>query len=394
MNKKFQRTIRVANIVEEGRLGGPQMRMALVTSELNRSKFKKKIDTTFIFPKNNSKEFRERCEKNGIKYFLFSLSSISRNWINIIKYLISFPFEVLMLSKFFKEHSFDIVHISSGSRSFKSIIAARISKTKVVWELNDTYAPIIIRCIFFCLSHLANNFIFGSDSTEKYYKRLNPKNRRNFLIQSPVDVDFFNPIFEYQNEEFIKKLVKEKKIIIGTVTNVSPVKGLLSFLRIAKSLSSYSNKVVFIVVGSVHNSQRNYYESLLDNINREGVKNFFFLGPRTDVRPLLKVMNIYVCSSNYESSPLSVWEAMSMKKAIISNDVGDVSKFITNNVSGFVVKKDDDATLIKHLKKLIHNSKLRNTLGKSARKQAKNKLDLKICATHHLKMYQEIFNHN
>jgi len=394
MNKKFKRTIRVANIVEEGRLGGPQMRMALVASELNKSKFKKKIDTTFIFPKKDSKEFRIRCEKNGIKYFLFSLSSISRNWINIIKYLILFPFEVLMLSKLFKENSFDIVHVSGGSRSFKSIIAARISKIKVVWELNDTYAPIIIRCIFFCLSPLANNFIFASDRTEKYYKRLNPKNRRNFLIQSPVDVDFFNPIFKYQNEEFIKKLVKEKKIIIGTVTNVSPVKGLLSFLRIAKSLSSYSNKIVFIIVGSVHNSQKSYYERLLSTINREELNNIFFLGSRIDVRPLLKVMNIYVCSSKNESSPLSVWEAMSMKKAIISNDVGDVSKFITNNVSGFVVKKDDDATLIKHLKKLIHNSKLRNTLGKSARKQAKNKLDLKICATHHLKMYQEIFNHN
>ena len=70
MNKNFEHTIRVANINEEGRLGGPQMRMALVASALGKSEFNKKIDTTFIFPKEDSKEFRERCDAIGIKYFL------------------------------------------------------------------------------------------------------------------------------------------------------------------------------------------------------------------------------------------------------------------------------------------------------------------------------------
>ena len=68
MIKNFEKTIRVANIIEEGRLGGPQMRMALVASALGKSKFKDKIDITFIFPKKDSKEFRERCDTIGIKY--------------------------------------------------------------------------------------------------------------------------------------------------------------------------------------------------------------------------------------------------------------------------------------------------------------------------------------
>ena len=45
--------IRVVNIIEEGRLGGPQSRVAMIASALNQ-----KIDTTIILPKKNSKKCR------------------------------------------------------------------------------------------------------------------------------------------------------------------------------------------------------------------------------------------------------------------------------------------------------------------------------------------------
>ena len=392
MIKNFENTIRIANIIEEGRLGGPQMRMALVASALGRSEFHNKIDITFILPKKNSKEFRERCDVIGIKYFLFSFTKISRNWINILKYLILFPFEVLMLANFLKKHSFDIVHVSGGSRQSKGIIAAKLAKIKVVWEMNDTYAPIIIRNVYFLLSRLADCFVFASYRTKSYYKKLTPKNKRNFLIQSPVNVNFYDPSFEFPVENFIKQNIEKKKIIIGTVANVSPVKDLKLLLRTVEKLSSYSNKIIFIVVGSIHNSQKNYYEHLLDNISRQRIKNFFFLGPRMDVRPLLKIIDIYVCSSKHESSPLSLLEAMAMKKAIVSTDVGDVKDFINNGVDGFIVKNGDDDALANYLKKLIDDPKLRNKLGESAREVVKNKFDLEICVDNHLDMYQKIVN--
>lgn len=392
MIKNFENTIRVANIIEEGRLGGPQMRMALVASALGKSKFKNKIDITFIFPKKDSKEFRERCDTIGIKYFLFSFTTISRNWINILKYLILFPFEVLMLTSFLKKHSFDIVHVSGGSRQIKGIIAAKLAKIKFIWEMNDTYAPLFVRVIFFFISQLTDSFVFASERTKEYYEKLTPKNKKSFLIQSPVNTSFYDPSSEFPLEEFIKRNIKEKKIIIGTVANVSPVKDFKLFLKIAQKLSFLSSKIIYIVVGSVHNSQKNYYEDLLDDITRSGMKNIFFLGTRIDVRPFLKAMDIYICSSKNESSPLSLLEAMSMEKAIVTTDVGDVSKFITNGDNGFFIKNADESDFVNYIKKLIDNEILRYNLGKSARKIVKQKFDLKICADNHLDMYQKIFN--
>jgi len=103
-------------------------------------------------------------------------------------------------------------------------------------------------------------------------------------------------------------------------------------------------------------------------------------------------MDIYVCTSNNESSPLSVWEAMSMEKAIISTNVGDVGWFIRDGFNGFLIKVRDSDCLADRIVKLIRNPKLRDTYGKSVRNTAKSKLDLKICSKLHVEAYQAIIN--
>ena len=118
------------------------------------------------------------------------------------------------------------------------------------------------------------------------------------------------------------------------------------------------------------------------------------MNAREDVRSLLKSMNIYICTSKNESSPLSVWEAMSMEKAIVSKDVGDVSKFIKNGVNGFIVRASNTDNFAKSVEKLILNSKLRKKFGKKSREIAKKKLDLNACGKLHYIAYKSIASYN
>ena len=386
---KNDHTIRVVNIIEEGRLGGPQLRGAMIASALNQ-----KIDTTIIFPKKNSKEFQWRCHAFGAKYLLFSLTTLNRSWMAILKYIILFPFEVLKLSNLLKKYRFDIVHVSGGSWQYKGLLAAKLAGIKVIWELNDTYVPFIIRVIFFFLSKLANGFIYGSQRTKKYYKKFISTKQQSFLIQSPVDVDYFDPMIIYPTDEFVKINIIKKKIIIGTVANVNPTKDLITLLKTAKKLSSYDNKIIFIVIGSIYNSQKKYFKNLVELMRELDVKNVHFLNSRKDVRPLLKIIDIYLCSSKNESSPLSIWEAMSMEKAIVSTDVGDIKQFISNGVNGFLVKVGDVDNLANKISKLIDQPKLRNIFGKRVRKIAKNELNLTRCVRLHVEMYQRIDSNN
>jgi len=381
----MKKKIKIANILEEARVGGPQVRLLLLAKAL-----RNKVNFTAILPKKNSSNLIKKCKKFNVNYILSNLSNLSRSPLDIISYIVLFPFEIIMLISVFKKNKFDLVHVSGGAWQYKGVIAAKLSGIKVIWELNDSYAPFIIRFTFNYLNFFADSFIYGSKNTEKYYKKLISKNKKNFLIQSPVDTNYFNPSITYPAKNFFNN--NKNKVVVGTVANINPIKGLDTFLLSAKELLYYQKNIIFIVVGDAHQTQKKYYNQLINLKKKLNIRNFFFLGKQEDVRPFIKFIDIYVCSSISESSPLSVWEAMSMKKAIVSTDVGDVKKFIKNGKNGFVVNVNDTNIMAKKIKFLIHEPKLRNLFGKRSRIVAKNNFDIKLFSKKHFMAYRKIVN--
>ena len=267
--------------------------------------------------------------------------------------------------------------------------AAWLTGKKIIWELNDTYTPKMIRIIFFFLSHLADGFLYASLKTKKYYNKLVPKKNKYFLIQSPVDINFFDPSLNYNTNKLRKKINLINKLVIGTVCNINPVKGLDTYIEVAKAFST-NKDIIFLIIGEKYKSQENYFKYLLSLIKKYNLKNINFIGLTKDVRPYLKLIDVYVCTSKNESSPLSIWEAMSMQKPIVSTDVGDVKKFIINNVNGFILRVGDKQSLVKSIKKLTENQKLRIKFGKNSRKIAKKELNIKKCIKLHVNAYEEI----
>jgi len=380
-----KKKIKVANILEEARVGGPQIRLLLLAKAL-----RNKVNVTAILPKKNSSNFIKKCKKFNVNYILSNLSNLSRSPLNIISYLVLFPFEIIMLMLVFKKNKFDLVHVSGGAWQYKGVIAAKLSGIKVIWELNDSYAPFIIKFIFNYLNFFADSFIYGSISTEKYYKKLISNNKKNFLIQSPVDINFFNPSISYPSKNFLKK--NKNKVVVGAVTNINPIKGLDTFLLSAKELLHHQKNITFVVIGEIHQTQKKYYNQLINLQKKLNIRNFFFLGKQEDVRPFIKLIDIYVCSSISESSPLSVWEAMSMKKAIVSTNVGDVKKYIKNGRNGFVVNVNDSKIMAKKIKLLVQEPKLRNLFGKRSRIIAKNNFDVKLFGKKNFMAYRKTVN--
>lgn len=376
--------MRIGNFIEEARMGGPQIRNLKVASAL-----KKKIEIVLIFPKENSKDYKKNCKLLKIQHLSLPLTTIKRGFINIISYVFFFFFEVVMLARTFKKYNFDLIHVSGGCWQSKGIFAAKLAGIRVIWELNDTNTHGIFKKLFFFINNLADGFIFASEKTKIYYKELISSKKKSYVIQSPVDLDFFNPNLTYLNDKFFKRKNK-KKVIIGTIANVNPVKNLELFLEVAKKLSRYSKEVIFIVVGSIYSSQKKYYNFLNYKKKKLNLKNFFFLNSRKDIRPLLKIIDIYVCASKNESSPLSVWEAMSMEKAIVSTDVGDVKKFVIDGKNGFIVNVNDAHNLAYCVKKFIENPGLRKNFGKKSRMIANNKLNINICSKLHFLAYKSI----
>lgn len=378
--------MRVANIIEEGKLGGPQVRMCAVAAALNGQ-----VETVVIMPIENSKVFQQRCDSCGIPYITLPLTRITKEWRVAIRYMLFSFFEILQIAWVLKKGKFDLVHVSGGSWQFKGVIAARLAGKKVLWHLNDTSMPGFIRRLFSVLNRFAHGFIFASDRSKKYYSDLMSHEKPNFVVPAPVDGHAFDPNSEYMGEdELLTRLAG--KLVVGTVANVSPVKGLDVLIRSAAKLKEQGLDVQFVVVGAIYPSQQRYFSDLNKLATELGVDNVEFVGVRDDVRTLMKRFDIYLCSSNAESSPISVWEAMAMAKPVVSTDVGDVPVYVRNVESGFIVDVGDSSAIVDCLTLLLENDTLRQEFGEKAREIAICELDISRCAERHLAAYQEILS--
>ncbi len=283
--------------------------------------------------------------------------------------------------------NFDLVYVCGGSWQYKGAIAGKIAGVKVLWHLNDTCMPWVFRKVFSCLSGLADGYVYASERSKRYYGPLVNRGKPEFVIPAPVDTAQFDPEGSYSgDEDLLEKWAG--KFIIGTVANINPIKGLETFIRAVAILNKRVDQVHFVVVGPVYKNQQGYFDSLQRLCKEMSVSNIEFVGSRSDVRPLLKRFDAYVCSSLAESSPISVWEAMSMGKPVVSTDVGDVPLNIRDGYNGFVVEIGNPQALADRLEQLATNTEMCREFGQRARGVAVQELDVTMCAERHMVVYQ------
>jgi len=384
LSLKQERTrdkFRIANVIEEGRYGGPQARIVAVAEKAQL----KGVKTIIICPEKEIDRFYNEASERGVAIRPVPMNRLGKNPVQILKYFLTFPKEVFLLRKLLKKENIDIVHCNSA-RQYKGVLAGRFSGKKVIWHLQDTFSPTIIKVIFFIIAFFMNYFIAAGKRVQQYYLGRFPLIRKPVkVIQAPVDTEFFVPKLVCED----KRIASSPGIKIVSVGNINPAKGYPYFVDAASYFRHEKGAVSFWIVGGALESQRSYYNSLLIKAKSASLKNLYLYGPSIDVRSVLKPCDIYVCSSIHEASPISVWEAMSMGKAIVSTDVGDVRRFIKDGHNGFVVPIGDGKALAEKIRVLIDDPVLRKKFGKKAREVAVKKLDLSVTVKNHLEVYRE-----
>ena len=322
--------IYIANIIEEGSLGGPQTRIINVTKFIDND-----FDITIILPKDSSEYFTSKLNKNKIKYKKLFITTLSKKLDKLFQYLFYFFYEVYIIAKYLKKNNFDLIHISGGAWQFKSVLSSYIAGIKIIWHLNDAKMPKIIRLIFLLFSFMPSAFICSSERTKEYYKKyMLKKNTPIFILYAPVNFKYIN----YKNT--LKNDIKEKnKIKLITVANISPIKGLELIIEIAKKLNQNKILYQFDIYGNVSDKQNKYYHRLF--YKSKGL-NINFLKFDKNIINRYFEYDVYICTSFSESSPTSIWEAMITGRLIISTDVGDLKNIFESMNYNFIISRNVD----------------------------------------------------
>lgn len=340
----------VAFIFEDSRFGGPHAQSIATINGL------KKINFKLLISSHNSQVFKKKLKKEKIAYEEKNIQSLSLNFNSLLRYIYFFFRDFFTIYYFLKNNNISIVHIPGGLYFFKTALAAKFAKKRILWHFHDEKTNFILKCIFYFIKNNIDYYLFASYSSLKYYKNYLPNRINSNVIQSSINDKFFK----------LKKK-KSSKIIILTVSNINPTKDIETIILTAKKLDKLKKKISFIVLGQVWNSQKNYFRKISKIIDHNKISNIKIINKFSDPERLYSSSSIYLCSSLNESSPMSVWEAMASGLPVISTPCGDIKYFLKNNFSGFIVKKKDYTSIAEKIIHLINNNSICDKFSKNAK---------------------------
>lgn len=374
--------IRICSVDEDGRYGGPQVRVLEIEKYIDKRKF----NIEYIIPENK-KIFENKLKKNNVFFTKINLTRLSKNFYELFNYIYYFIPEILKLIKFFKRNKYDIIQ-ANGVTHFKSILAAKFARIKAVWIIEDSYSPKIIVFLFKLLARFTNcKVIYISKKVFNFYiKNSKIKKENLYEIMSPTDTKFFK-------KKFIKK--KNNEIIISTISNITKVKGVEIFLESAYKVLKKNPKGKFYFVGGTVKNQENYAKKIQQihlNMEKKISKKIIFKGMCLNIKNILEKTDIFVCTSNSEGGPIALWEAMSMSIPVVSTKVGGAPQYIKSGFSGYLCNISDSKDIADKINKLMINSKLRKKIGSRGRKIIQNNIDSIKITRKYEKLYIKAFN--
>ncbi len=114
--------------------------------------------------------------------------------------------------------------------------------------------------------------------------------------------------------------------------------------------------------------------------------------PKEKLFSLYKEASIYVHPSLYEPLSISVFEAMSLGKCIITTNVGGNPELIENNFDGRIIEAANSEQIAGAVIELLGNSELRKFFGQNAIKKAKKEFNWSLIAEKTLRLYKKLIN--
>jgi glycosyltransferase involved in cell wall biosynthesis len=162
--------------------------------------------------------------------------------------------------------------------------------------------------------------------------------------------------------------------VIGSVGSLLTVKAFDVLLRATALLTHDRPDVQVLIAGE--GPEREALTALMHELGLDG--SVHLLGRRADVPDVLRAVNVAVCCSNSEGSPLSVMEYMRAGLVVVATAVGGVPDLIEPGVHGLLVPPRDPPALAAALAELLDAPERARAMGDRARERQRTEFDIDV----------------
>lgn len=298
-------------------------------------------------------QFKKELNYLNIPFYQIDFS---RNVMNIPRNIKAFN----QIKKLMKDNKYEFVHCHSPIGGVCGRLAAKITKTKVIYTAHGFHfykgAPIINWLLYYpiekYLSYITDILI--TINKEDYDIAMNKMNAKSIYYVPGIGVDtnkFSNLCIDAKRKR--KELgISPNSIIILSIGELSKRKNHEVVIR---ALSELSNPNIHYFIAG-----KGVLKEFLENLSKElNINtNVHLLGFRTDIDELCNISDIFCFPSKQEGLPVALMEAMASDNAIICSNIRGNSDLIKDGVGGYLCNPNSTFEFKTAINKLIYDKKL------------------------------------
>ena len=218
-------------------------------------------------------------------------------------------------------------------------------KSKFIWHITK-YSLQKADFVYGVSQDLCDKIIFNFDVSSSKVK----------LVPNGVDLNIFYPVRKENCETGSLVVLSNRKLF--------DVYSIDTLIKSIPHVIEENKNITFFIAG--YGPLENDLKRLVDDLKLNDYVSFIGEVDNNEMVGLLRQCDIYVSTSLSDGTPVSMLEAMACGKACIMTDVGGVSEWIEDGVSGCLFTPKDQQMLASKILELAFNSKLRTEFGKNA----------------------------
>jgi len=206
--------------------------------------------------------------------------------------------------------------------------------------------------------------------------------RKQKVIYNGFD---FNRIKKIKDKESIYKKfgIDREKPIIGMVASFIVKKDQLTLLRAALLCNGMYS---YVLIG-----EGNKLEEMKKIVEKEAIKNVYFLGKQQDVESIVNIFDVGVLLSNPsehgEGISNAIIEYMVLEKPVIASKGGGTAELVVDGETAFLIDPKNPEQLAEKIKYLTTNKDEAVNMGKTGRKRIEDFFSIDKMVSDTYKLY-------
>jgi glycosyltransferase involved in cell wall biosynthesis len=297
------------------------------------------------------------------------------------------PRAVTRLVRHLRRHRIDLIHAHLPFTGVVARLAGKITGAKVVYTEHNLWGRLNPAM------RLANRLTFGLNDhaiavSQDVAKSMRGIDRSKLtVIDNGIDCARLAATPDQSAAVRAEFNIPTGDFLVGKVANLTPKKNHENLIEAFALLCRRHPAATLLLIGQTVDR-----EPLLRRLaNERGVGDkVLFAGARTDIPRLLRALDVFVMSSDFEGLPIALLEALSLARPVVATAVGGIPGVVRDGVDGSLVPPRDPQALAARLGELASSTDLRASMGASGQERVRSGYDISRMVTRVETIYRQV----